>query len=250
MTKILTISLPAEPADFRECCLTEARARQVPGVVSACVQGGTLRLGLKPSASAARVRLGVSAILGLGLVSRGARALGDTASQLARLPEGAGNEIAEELREHKKGALLSLGGLIAFEVIKRVSPTLFASTTLLRSAWVIMMSLGLFKSGLLGAIRERRPNADTLTVTAVMASVLASRPESSLTLLALSHFSEALTVMAAQRARSNISDLMSLDVREVWVRGEDGVERRVPIEQVGTGMLVEFHAGEKIVVDG
>ncbi|MCR5085400.1 MAG: heavy metal translocating P-type ATPase, partial [Succinivibrionaceae bacterium] len=47
-----------------------------------------------------------------------------------------------------------------------------------------------------------------------------------------------------------ISDLMSLDVREVWVRGEDGVERRVPIEQVGTGMLVEFHAGEKIVVDG
>ena len=43
-----------------------------------------------------------------------------------------------------------------------------------------------------------------------------------MSLLALSNFAEMLTVMAAQRARKNISSLVALDVQEVWVHDENG----------------------------
>ena len=137
-----------------------------------------------------------------------------------------------------------------FEIMRRVSPAAYMSTRLLRSAAVFMMSSQLLKNGVLGALRERRPNADTLTVTAVMASVIAGKPESSLTLLTLSNCAEMLTTLAARKARSNISKLVALDVRDVWIIDDNGLERKIPLEQVKEGMVVTVHTGEKICVDG
>ena len=58
-----------------------------------------------------------------------------------------------------------------------------------------------------------------------------------------------LTSYAAERARTQISGLLSLDQRYVWlVDGE--VERKVPIEQVKAGDIIAAHTGEKIVIDG
>ena len=54
---------------------------------------------------------------------------------------------------------------------------------------------------------------------------------------------------AAERARTQISGLLSLDQRFVW-RVEHGVESKVPVEQVRAGDTIAAHAGEKIVVDG
>ena len=48
-----------------------------------------------------------------------------------------------------------------------------------------------------------------LTATAVIASVLSGKPESSLTLLALSNGAEMLTEYAAEKARSQISSLLN-----------------------------------------
>lgn len=160
------------------------------------------------------------------------------------------DDIAAELEHHKKGAIYSLIGLAAFELLRRVNPTLYASTTLIRSLSVLYMSKDLFKSGLFDAVKEKRANADTLTVTAVLASVFAKKPESSLSLLAISNFAEALTILAAKRARNNIANLLSLNVDEVWIRGEDGTEYRTSIDDVKPGMIVSIHTGEKICVDG
>lgn len=78
----------------------------------------------------------------------------------------------------------------------------------------------------MGLVKDHQANADTLTATAVAASVLAGKPESSLTLLALSNGAEMMTEYAAEKARRQISGLLKLDQRDVWLV-ENGHERKV-----------------------
>ena len=58
-----------------------------------------------------------------------------------------------------------------------------------------------------------------------------------------------LTSYAAERARTQISGLLSLDQRYVWLV-ENGVEKKIPVEQVHAGDTIAAHTGEKIVIDG
>ena len=121
--------------------------------------------------------------------------------------ESKGDEISREYEEHKRGAISSLLCLGAFELVRRVNPTLYTATSWLRSGLILWMSRDLLNSGIKEAFAQKRPNAETLTVTAIAASIAAGKPESSLSLLAISHFAEGLTTLAAKRARKNISRL-------------------------------------------
>ena len=156
---------------------------------------------------------------------------------------------SERLAEYRRDALFSLASFAGMEVLKRTSPQLFWSMKVVRSLLVLAIARKFIQNGVQGMVKEHRPNADTLTATAVIASVLAGKPESSLTLLAISNGAEMLTSYAAERARTQISGLLSLDQRYVWlVDGE--VERKVPVEQVKAGDIIAAHTGEKIVIDG
>ena len=159
----------------------------------------------------------------------------------------------ERLAEFRRDAVISLASFAAMELLRRGAPELFASVKVLRSLLVLAISRNFIKTGIGGLIEERQPNADTLTTTAVIASVLAGKPESSLMLLALSNGAEMLTSYAAEKARTHISGLLSLGQRDVWLvektpKGE--VERKVPVEEVRPGDTIAVHAGEKIVIDG
>ena len=159
----------------------------------------------------------------------------------------------ERLAEFRRDAVISLASFAAMELLRRGAPELFASVKVLRSLLVLAISRKFIKTGIGGLIEERQPNADTLTTTAVIASVLAGKPESSLMLLALSNGAEMLTSYTAEKARSHISGLLSLGQRDVWLveqtpNGE--VERKVPVEEVRPGDTIAVHAGEKIVIDG
>ena len=159
----------------------------------------------------------------------------------------------ERLAEFRRDAVISLASFAAMELLRRGAPELFASVKVLRSLLVLAISRNFIKTGISGLIEERQPNADTLTTTAVIASVLAGKPESSLMLLALSNGAEMLTSYAAEKARTHISGLLSLGQRDVWLvektpKGE--VERKVPVEEVRPGDTIAVHAGEKIVIDG
>lgn len=156
---------------------------------------------------------------------------------------------AERLASYRREALFSLAGLAAVQIVKKTSPGLFLTTRVLRSALVLLLARKFLTNGVTGLVKEHQPNADTLTATAVIASVLAGKPESSLTLLAISNGAEMLTSYAAERARTQISGLLSLDQRYVW-RVEGGVERKIPVEQVQAGDTIAAHTGEKIVIDG
>ena len=156
---------------------------------------------------------------------------------------------ADRLAEYRRDATISIAGFLAMQVLKRSYPELFAATKLIRSAFTVAIAGKFIRNGVQGLVKDRRPNADTLTATAVIASVLAGKPESSLTLLALSNGAEMLTSYAADKARSHISGLLSLDQRHVWLL-ENGQERQVPVEQVKVGDIIAAHTGEKIVIDG
>lgn len=157
---------------------------------------------------------------------------------------------SQSFQEYRRDALIALAGFVGLQALKHASPSLFASLNLVRSGFVMLIARNILVSGAASLIKKREPNADTLTATAVMASVLAKKPESSLTLLALSNFAEMLTFYAAERARKHISGLLKLDQQFVWLYDAEGHERKVSVDSVKIGDVIAVHLGEKICVDG
>ncbi len=210
-----------------------ARIRRFPAVTAASVRDGCVDLWHEGAIPAARM---------LAAAERAVR----EAAEKSVTP-------TEQMAEFRRDAVISLASFAAMELLKRGAPELFASMTVLRSLLVLGISRNFIKTGIGGLIKDRQPNADTLTTTAVVASVLAGKPESSLMLLALSNGAEMLTSYAAEKARTHISGLLSLGQRDVWLVEEtpDGeVERKVSVDEVCPGDIIAVHAGEKIVIDG
>jgi cation-transporting P-type ATPase C len=170
--------------------------------------------------------------------------------QIQRIREKTEERVSEpKMEDYRRDALISLGVFAAMKLLEKNAPGAYVGLRLLRSILVLGMARGLFKSGYGGLIRDRRPNADTLTATAVAASVLSGRPESSLSLLTLSNVAEMLTSYAAERARRQISGLLNLNQRFVWLV-DGGVERKVPVESLKAGDMIAAHSGEMICIDG
>ena len=241
-----------------QSALIEAKLRRNPQIVSAICKNTELKVYVKDNLNLMQTTLLLTKTLGSDVIKISQEFLGSAKnlapSNITKKPTPANtqsnDEISKQVSFHKKSAIISLAALGFFEILKRVNPTFYASTTILRHLTVLGIGASLFKEGILGAIKERRPNAETLTCTAVLASIVAGKPESSLSLLALSNFAETLTIMAAQKARQNIRDLVGLNVQEVWVKREDGSEVKVHIDEVKPGMIVSIHSGEKICIDG
>ena len=224
--RLVTVPLLSElPHEAR--ILAGARLRSAQGVVSAAADGKCLRVWHKGAClSPAALRL------------------------VRRIREESGERAAEPtMADYRRDALISVGVFAAMKLLEKNAPAAYAGLRVIRSLLVLGMARNLFESGYGGLVRDRRPNADTLTATAVAASVLSGRPESSLTLLTLSNVAEMLTSYAAERARRQISGLLNLNQRYVWLV-ENGVERKVPVESLKEGDTIAAHAGEKICIDG
>ena len=157
---------------------------------------------------------------------------------------------ADELKSYKLKALVSLVGFGLLEITKRMAPATFTRLSFARSAFVMLIAKDIFKEGFAGLIRDKAPNADTLTATAVLASLLSGKPESSLSLLVLSNFAEMLTIGAAEKARQHISTLLDMKEKYVWLKDLDGHIRKVDIDSVKLNDRVVVYVGEKICVDG
>ena len=206
-----------------------ARLRSCRTVVAASVEDRSMRIWYRGDIPAQHIR--------------------NLVQEIARQTKESSMQQADRLAEYRRDAIVSIASFAAMEILKRTSPQVFLATKMLRSALVLAIAGKFIRNGVQGMLRDRQPNADTLTATAVIASVLAGKPESSLTLLALSNGAEMLTSYAAERARTHISGLLSLDQRHVWLL-ENGVERQVPVEQIQVGDVIAAHTGEKIVIDG
>lgn len=204
-----------------------ARLRAVPGVMAASINGKQARIWYRGNLSVDKVYMAVGAKK--GWMSH--------------------PEHEPGMAEYRRDAIVSLAGFAAMQLMRRFAPDMFEEMKLLRSAVVFLMARNFIKNGVQGLIKDRRPNADTLTSTAVIASLIAGKPESSMTLLTLSNVAEMLTSYAAERARKQISGLLNLNQSYVWLV-DNGVERKVSVESLKAGDIIAAHAGEKICVDG
>lgn len=112
------------------------------------------------------------------------------------------------------------------------------------------LSAPIAKSALDGLKRDLRPNADFLTVTSIVASLLLGNANSALMILALSDLAEMMTAYTIEKTRASIKQMLSVEDGSVWRVKEDGGLERCPIAEARAGDLIEAHTGEKIAVDG
>lgn len=95
-----------------------------------------------------------------------------------------------------------------------------------------------------------KPNPDTLTTAALLASILKGTPQSALVIYAMSTASEMLTAYTMNRTRGYVRDIMQVDTPYAWLIKDGGNEERVPIENVRIGDEIMVFQGEKIPFDG
>ncbi|MCG8573087.1 MAG: cation-translocating P-type ATPase [Spirochaetes bacterium] len=114
----------------------------------------------------------------------------------------------------------------------------------------LSLSLPILKNGLTSLIKDGRPNADTLSSTAIISSLLAGRDTSALVIILLAETAEFLTAYSMDRTRKAIKTLLAVGEEQVWLLKEDGSQEKVPTESLEEGNLIVVHTGEKISVDG
>ena len=142
---------------------------------------------------------------------------------------------------------LALGNTLFTTPLMGGALTNFTSLEALAS---LGLSAPMAKNAWEGLRREKRPNADFLTVTSIVASLLLGNAHSALMILALSDLAELMTSYTIERTRSSIKKMLSADEGEAWKVLSDGKVERCPMAQIGTGDVVAVHTGEKISVDG
>ena len=142
---------------------------------------------------------------------------------------------------------LALGNTLFTAPLMGGALTNFTSLEALAS---LGLSAPIAKNAWEGLRREKRPNADFLTVTSIVASLLLGNAHSALMILALSDLAELMTSYTIERTRSSIKKMLSADEGEAWKVLSDGKVERCPMAQIGTGDVVAVHTGEKISVDG
>ncbi len=128
--------------------------------------------------------------------------------------------------------------------------TLFQKLTNLNAITAMSLSRPIFSSGFDSIRLNGRPNADTLSAAAILASLLSGKSGSSLTIILLADIAELMTAYTMERTRSAIVGMLSLEEQFAWKVGADGKETRVPLENIVPGDLVAIHTGSKIPVDG
>ena len=117
----------------------------------------------------------------------------------------------------------------------------------------VLASLGLalpiLRNGFRSLVEDRRPNADTLSATAIVASLVTGQSISALTIILLADIAELLTAYSMDRTRKAIREMLAVGEENVWKQvGEEFV--RVPLESVVPGDVVLAATGERISVDG
>lgn len=204
--------------------LIEAQYRSIPGVYSAVYTKETCSLLLhhEPSLSAGSL------------------------TQINRhIPEKKKYE-----HSHKQDLLVGIAAFLIDVILP--ARNLVGVKQLMRPGTLVSLyaSRNIIASGTRGMLQSKKPNADTLSTTAIVASLLKGNPRSALVILLMSTISEIITDITAKRTKNYVRDMMNLDVPYVWKVGCDGQERKVSINEIKIDDEIVVFEGEKISADG
>ena len=113
----------------------------------------------------------------------------------------------------------------------------------------ISLALPVIKNGLNSLVQNKRPNADTLSSTAIISSLLLGNEKTALTIMILERIAELLTVYTIKKTRGVIKDMLSVGESYVWKQIDNGVVKKVSIDEIVKGDSVLVQTGEKISFD-
>lgn len=163
----------------------------------------------------------------------------------------------EELSSKKLLARLIVNGVVIVgtkfiptALTPFVNKPIYDKFTTIPALTSLVLTSPLFKTSWEGLKETKRPNADFLTVSSIIASLLLGNSISALTIIALSDVAEFMTAYTVEKTRSSIKNLLSLEQEMTWKVMEDGTLEQRSIDKIEKDDIVAIHTGEKISVDG
>lgn len=114
----------------------------------------------------------------------------------------------------------------------------------------LLLSIDILKSGTKSLVQTKRPNADTLTATAVLTAILTGRGLSALTTILLSDIAELMTAYTISNTRDAIKDMLATGDEQHFVLMPDGSLKSLPVRDIKIDDIVSVQLGDKLSVDG
>lgn len=162
-------------------------------------------------------------------------------------------KLQEETPEEIIKKMVATGALLVYNFFKKTPITpVTGIKKFLNPNTLAVLSLAtpVISNGIGSLIKNKRPNADTLSSSAIISSVLLGKEKTALTIMIMEEFAELLTVYTMKKTRGAIKDMLSVGENYVWKVLEDNSIKKVPIEEINKGDKIVVQTGEKISVDG
>lgn len=162
-------------------------------------------------------------------------------------------KLQEESPEEIIKKMAAAGMLLVYNIFKKAPLTpvvgikrLFNPNTMA----VLSLAAPVISNGLGCLVKNKRPNADTLSSSAIISSLLLGKEKTALTIMIMEEFAELLTVYTMKKTRGAIKDMLSVGENYVWKVMDNGSIQKVAIEEINKGDRIVVQTGEKISVDG
>lgn len=162
-------------------------------------------------------------------------------------------KLQEESPEEIIRKIIAASGLLAYNIFKKapvVQPVGMKRFLNINTLSIASLATPVIKNGIGSLIKNKRPNADTLSSSAIISSLLLGKEKTALTIMILEEFAELLTVYTMKKTRGAIKDMLSVGENYVWKVTEGNSIKKVPIEEIKKGDKIVVQTGEKISVDG
>ena len=163
-------------------------------------------------------------------------------------------KLQEESPKEIMKKILTTAGLLGYNLFFKLKSTV-ALTGIRRflnynTLATLALAMPVLKNGINSLIKNKRPNADTLSSSAIISSILLGKESAALTIMFLEEVSELLTVYTMEKTRGAIKDMLSVGENYVWKEISEDNVKRVPIEEIQKDDIIVVQTGEKISVDG
>ena len=163
-------------------------------------------------------------------------------------------KLQEESPKEIMKKILTTAGLLGYNLFFKSKSTV-ALTGIRRflnynTLSTLALAMPVLKNGINSLIKNKRPNADTLSSSAIISSILLGKESAALTIMFLEEVSELLTVYTMEKTRGAIKDMLSVGENYVWKEISEDNVKRVPIEEIQKDDIIVVQTGEKISVDG
>ena len=163
-------------------------------------------------------------------------------------------KLQEESPKEIMKKILTTAGLLGYNLFFKSKNTV-ALTGIRRflnynTLSTLALAMPVLKNGINSLVKNKRPNADTLSSSAIISSILLGKESAALTIMFLEEVSELLTVYTMEKTRGAIKDMLSVGENYVWKEISEDNVKRVPIEEIQKDDIIVVQTGEKISVDG